>query len=42
MDNIPPERTEKKSITSTIGEALGKDVHMRNYEKIRKSTQHFD
>ena len=39
MDNMHPEDTEDQSVTSPIGEALGRNVHVRYYECIRNSPQ---
>ena len=42
MDNVLPEGTEDQSGTSPRGEPLGRSVHVRRYECIRKSPQHYD
>ena len=42
MDNVRPEGTEDQSDTSPSREALGRSVHVRRYECIRKSPQQYD
>ena len=42
MDNIRPEGTEDQSVTSTSGEYLGMNVHVRHSERIRKFSQRYD
>ena len=37
MDNVCPEGTENQYVTSTSGEALGRNVRVRCYERIRNS-----
>ena len=39
MENVCPEETEDKSITSPSGEAFGMIVHVGNYKRIRNSPQ---
>ena len=39
MDNVHPEGTEDKYVISPSGEALGRNVHLRNSERIRNSPQ---
>ena len=36
MDTMRPEGTKDQSVTSTSGEALGRNVHVRNSGRIRK------
>ena len=42
MYNICPEGIYDQSITSTIGENLGRDVHLSHYDCIRKYPWWFD
>ena len=42
MDNVRLEETEDRSVTSTIGEALGSNVHVRRSEHIRNSPQRYN
>ena len=41
MDNLRPGGTEDQSITYPSGEALGRNVHVRRSEHIRKSPQQY-
>ena len=42
MDNVRPEGTEYKYITSINGEALGRNFHVRRSERIRNSPQRYN
>ena len=42
MDNVRPGVTEDQSIISIIGEALGKNFHVRSSERIRISPQQYN
>ena len=42
MENLRPEGTEDQSITSTNGEALGRNVHVRRSGRIRNSPQRYN
>ena len=42
MDNVCPEGTEYQYVTSTSGEALGSNVHLRRSERIRNSPQRYN
>ena len=42
MENVSPEGTEDQSVTSTSGEDLGRNVHVRRSERIRKSPQQYN
>ena len=42
MENVLPERTEGQSVTSTGGETLGRNIHVRHSKRIRKSTQKYN
>ena len=42
MDNVRPEGTEYKYITSINGEALGSNFHVRRSERIRNSPQRYN
>ena len=42
MYNISPEGNEDQSITSTSGEALGRNVHVRRSESIINSPQRYN
>ena len=42
MDNVRPEGNKDQSITYPSGEALGRNVHVRGSERIRKSPQQYD
>ena len=35
MENVRPEGTEDQFVTSTSGESLGRNVHVRRYERIK-------
>ena len=41
MDNACPEGSDKQSVTSTSGENLRMNVHVRHSERIRKSPQRY-
>ena len=41
VENVCPERTEDKYVTSTSGEALGSNVHVRRSGRIRNSPQRY-
>ena len=42
MENVRPEGTEDQFDTSLGGEALGRNVHVRRSERIRKSPQRYN
>ena len=42
MYNVRPEGTTHQSVTYTSGEALGRNVHIRRSERIRKFPQRYD
>ena len=42
MDNVRPGVTEDQSIISIIGEALGKNFHVRSSKRIRISSQQYN
>ena len=42
MDNVCPEGTEEKYVTSTRGEALGRNVNVRRSERIRNYPQWYN
>ena len=42
MENVCPEVTEDQYVTSTIGEALGRNIHVRRSEHIRNSPQRYN
>ena len=42
MEYLHPEGSEGQSVTSTNVEALGRNVHVRRSERIRKSPQQYD
>ena len=42
MENVIPEVTEDQYVTSTSGEALGKNFHMRRSKRIRNSPQRYN
>ena len=42
MESVRPEDTEHQSVTYPSGEALGRNVHVRRSERIRKSPQQYD
>ena len=37
-----PEKTEDESVTYPSGEALGRNVHLRRFERIRNSPQRYN
>ena len=42
MVNVCPEGTEEQYVTSPIGEALGRNVHVRCSKRIRNSPQRYN
>ena len=42
MENIRPKGTEDQSVTSTSGEALVRNAHVRRSKRIRKSPQRYN
>ena len=42
MEKIFPEGTEDQYVTSTSGESLGGNFHMRRYKRIRKYPQRYE
>ena len=42
MENVLPEGTEKKSVTSPNGEALGRNFHVGRSERIINSPQWYE
>ena len=42
MENMCPVGTEDQYVTSPSGEALGRDFHVRQSERIRKSPQKYN
>ena len=42
MENVRPEDTEDQSVTYPSVEALGRNVHVRRYERIRNYPQRYD
>ena len=42
MENVCPEGTEDQYVTSPSGEALGRNIHVRRYERIRNSPQQYN
>ena len=42
MDNVRPEGTEDRSVTSPSGEDFGGNFHVRRCERIRKYPQRYN
>ena len=42
MDNVCPDENENQYVTSPSGEALGRNVNVRRYKRIRKSPQRYN
>ena len=42
MDNVFPDGNENQYVTSTSGEALGRNVNVRRSERIRNSPQRYN
>ena len=42
MENVRSEGNEDQYVTSTSGESLGGNVHVRSSERIRRSPQWYD
>ena len=42
MNNVFPEGTEDQYVTYPSGEYLGRNVHVRRYERIRNSPQQYN
>ena len=42
MDKVSPEETEDQSVTSPSGEALGRNVHVRRFKRIRNDPQRYN
>ena len=42
MDNVRPEGTGYQYVTSPNGEALGRNFHVRSFERIRNSPQRYN
>ena len=42
MDNVRPEATEYQFVTSTCGESLRRNVHVRRSKRIRKYPQRYN
>ena len=42
MDNVCPNKNENQYVTSPSGEALGKNVNVRRYGRIRNSPQRYN
>ena len=42
MENVHIEGTEDQYVISTSGEALGKNIYLRRYERIIKHPQRYD
>ena len=42
MDNVRPEGTEDQPVTSTSGEDLGGNLHVRFFDRIINSSQKYE